>query len=447
MKFVFALLLSFTLVFSSIATPPANGDTRTIDNSSYSIPFRLSGLHFLLYYPSMYPLNTNLFGDFSRGGEGAQGWFQNEEEKWSLSIWVAHSNNVTASITHYKPADDNGNYDTNAQVQWFTNIQNAPQLFYNGTAVTNEGYNFPMKFQFLGAYPHDSSDGDSGEIMRDLVCQKLQIFYGNSPVPLWAVTWTNGWNTDQAGARMLGFSTGSHPYTGGFVAGSIVEHTYLGDDMNVGTLTVDYTALTSRTNHFTTSTITNTGNGVSFLTRAERMPPGWIEQTGTITNQGSMAFQVEPNLATNFTWTVNGTNFPNGPCTITLDGVTIGTTIASNGNFSFNLYTNMLGAWWTARTNVVNAFLDFYGCNHTTLIPHGAGSQGVLGVGDLVNYISTCNNQYDSLNKRGATFVSAMSAQVAQLEQYDAAIYTVAQQTTHLMTITFQAPSQPAPFR
>ena len=447
MKKKFSILIfyfCFLALSSYAALTVTNGDTITWNNSSYSIPFRLSGVPFLSFWPCMYPKITNEFADLSRAGEGHQGWYQSEEEKWGLPIWVMHTN-LNAQIRSFYPADDNGGYDTNTQVQWDTNIANAPQLFYNGTAATNEGYNFNIDFEFPGAYPHDSADGDGGEISRNAGCMGLQAFMGHPVVDLWHDTWTNGWSTDQAGSRLLGFSTGSHPYHGGFVAGTTVMLPALGADTNVGTLTIDGTAFTSVTNHFTTSTITNTGNGVSFIVTADRMPFGWIEQAGTITNQGSMAFVAEPSLANRFTWKIIGTNFAAGTWNINLDGALIGQCVSLGGNLSLNLFTNMSGAWWNQRVAVVNKFLDFYGCDHTTLAQHSAGSQGVLGVGDLVNYINTANTQYDSNGKRGATYVAAMTNQVAQLEQYLPPIYAAAQQTNHLMTITLNTVRK-APF-
>lgn len=436
MKRAFSILLLFFLTLATkAALTVTNGDVVTFNNSSYSIPFRLAGVPFLAFWPSMYPGITNEFGDLSRPGEGWPGWYQSEEEKWGLAIWASHTN-LHAQVKLFYPGDDNGGLNTNTQVQWGTNIANAPQSFYNGTAATNEGYNFPIDFEFPGAYPHDSADGDSGEIDRNAGCMGLQAFYGHPVVDLWHDTWTNGWSADVVGSRVLGFSTGSHPYHGGFVSGAISMLTQLGADTNVGTLTIDGSAFTAVTNHFTCSAVTNTGSGVSLVVHADRMPLGWIEQAGTITNQGSMAFKAEPSLATRFTWKIIGTNFPNGTYTLTDGATVISTATTAGGNLSFNLFTNMNGAWWNQRTAVVNKFLDFYGVDHTTLIPHSAGSQGVLGVGDLVNYISNANGFYDGSGQRGATFVASMATSVANLEQYDAAIYGPAQQTNHLLAIT-----------
>lgn len=448
MKWLLAIFL-FVAPMSDMKVEAAitvtNGDVITWNNSSYSTSIRYSGVTFMSFWPCMYPGITNQFADLSRSGEGWQGWFQAEEEKWGLPVWVSHTN-LNAQVKLYYPADDNGGYDTNTIVQWGTNIQNSPLTFYNGTAVTNEGYNFPMTFQFIGSYPHDSADGDSGEITRNAGCLGLQAFYSHPQVDLWHDTWTNGWSVDVVGNRNLGFSAGSHPYQAGFVAGTISMLTQLGADTNVGTLTIDGTAFTAATNHFTCSAVTNTGSGVSLIVHADRMPFGWIEQAGTITNQGSLCFVAEPVMATRFTWKVIGTNFPAGTYTLTDGGTIIATAVTISGNLSFNLFTNMSGAWWNQRVAVINKFLDLEGADHTTLLPHSAGSQGVLGVADMVNYISEANSFYDSSNQRGATFVASMATFTAQLEQYDAAIYVAAQQTNHLVTIQ-QLTSTPAPFR
>lgn len=440
------MLLLFGAMESKASLVPSNGDVRTWNNSSYSTDIRFSGVTFLSFWPNMYPGTTNQFADLSRSGESWGGWYQSEEEKWGLPVWVSHTN-LNALVALYYPADDNGGYDTNSIVTNWFNIVTAPTNFWNGTAITNEGYKFPIDFEALGAYPHDSSDGDSGEISRNAGCIGLQNFYSKSPVDLWHNTWTNGWQTDVVGNRVLGFSTGSHPYQGGFVAGTIAELTALGADTNVGTVTIDGSAFISLTNHFTTSTITNTGNGVSFVAHADRMPFGWIEQAGTITNQGSMCFQAIPRFSTWFTWNIQGTNFPSGIYTITADGITIGTTTTSGGIFTFNMFTNTVGPWWNQRATVINKFLDLEGADHTTLITHSAGQEGVLGVDDMVNYKSRADGFYDTSGQRGATFVASMASSTAEVEQYDAAIYVSAQQTNHLITITLPPTFLHAPFR
>ncbi|HEX4262743.1 MAG TPA: hypothetical protein VH597_00275 [Verrucomicrobiae bacterium] len=438
MRRALAILL-LTVLNATASLVPGNGDVMTFNGTSYDAALRPGGVMFLAYFVSMYPKATNYGYTVSRGGEGWQGWYQSEEEKWALPLWAQ---GVGHNVRNFYDSDDNAGLVSNTVVQWGTNIANAPQLFYNGTAATNEGYNFPITFYFTGNPPHDSSDGDGGAVSRDAGCQWLQNHYSTPAFSQWNMDWTNGWNTDVTGSRLLGFSEGSHPYQGGLLVMCLQKLKALGAETNVGSVMFDWNAITSTTNHCAVSSLGISGGVMSCTISFDRMPPGYLVQSGTITNDGSQAFIAEPSLVNAMNWTLQGTNFPAANrFNISVNGTLIDTCTGAQLNAGRNLFTNNVGPLWNQRVVVYNAVLDLYGLDHATLLTtHSAGSGGSLGVDDTINYESTAAHFYDDLGQRGSTYVSSMSSSVAGLNQYVAAEYAAAQPTDYTLTITMIVP-------
>lgn len=434
-------ILFLTALNAAASLVPSNGDVMTFNGTSYDAALRPGGVLFLAYFVSMYPKATNFGYSLSRGGEGWQGWYQSEEEKWALPLWAQ---GIGHNVRNFYDSDDNGSLNSNTVIQWGTNIANAPQLFYNGTAATNEGYNFPIAFYFTGNPPHDSSDGDSGAVSRDSGCQVLQGMYSLPATPFsqWNMDWTNGWNTDVIGSRLLGFSAGSHPYQGGLLVMCLQKLKALGAETNCGSVVFDWNAVTANTNFCAVNSLALSGGVMSSTICFDRMPMGYLVQSGTITNEGSLAFIAEPSLVNAMNWTIGGTNFPaSAQFNISVNGTLIDTCTGAQLNSGRNIFTNTVGPLWNQRVAVYNAVLDLYGLDHATLIAtHTAGSQGSLGVGDTINYESVAATQYDSLGKRGSTYVAAMASAVAALNQYIAAEYAAAQPTNYTLTITLVTP-------
>jgi len=444
MKRLLSILFLLCLALGSRASfVVSNDDVMTFSASSYDLDLRAEGVTFASYFALRYPGLTNHFRPISRAGEGDQGWYQSEEEKWGLPYWALG----TSQVRHFTSPDDNGGYTSNNVIQYRTNIFAAPGLFYNGTATTNEGYSFPMTFFSMGVPPHDSSDGDGGQVDRNYASTNLNGIYGTPIVNLWPELWTNGWNTDAVGSRVLGFSTGSHPYQGGFVAMSLAKLRALGVDTNIATIAFDFSAVSAVTNHCTATGLTKSGASLSGTVRFDCLPMGWVEQPGTVTNQGSMCFQAIPSFANYMTFIIQGTNFdPAAIYSISVNGVLSDTCTGAQLNSGRNWFTNTTGPIWAQRAAVVNAYLDLYGFDHTTLIQTHPAGNGVLGVLDVVGLKSVESQEYDTNGKRGSTYVSAVASSVAQLNAYDAAIYSAAQPVNYTFNIS-QCIPRLAPFR
>lgn len=442
MKFLIKFICCFLLLFSVTAKSQiANSNTvvRTFNASSYDVGNHCWGEILLGYFPAMDPTKTNYFMPWSRAGSSWLGDIFNQEERYCLPFWAGAG---TSQIVNYVGANDNGSItDTNTTFSWGTNMANAPSLFYNGTAYTNEGYaslQAQVKHIFLGENPHDSVNGDGGSVSRQIACNWLNQSNGNSIVDIWDADWTNGWNTDITGARILGYEFGSHPHAAGFLANSIYALTQLGAETNVGSFILDVNSLTATTNHCFISNVQKSGAVTSFTIHFDRMPFGWPTYNGT--NDGNQAFIAIPSLANAFRWTFQTTNLPPGNYALYVDGVLINSGNNTLFNSGINQFTNTVvnNPLWLQRLAVFNGFLDLYGLNHTNFTQtHTAGSFGVIaGAGDLINYQSQASGFYNTSGHRGSQYVSDMATPVSDLKKYSAAIYTAAQQTNHSIVIS-----------
>jgi hypothetical protein len=225
-------------------------------------------------------------------------------------------------------------------------------------------------------------------------------------------------------------------------------HTLLamGVETNVGSMTLDWNNHSvSATNHLVVSGLSLSGNTLSFTAHFDRMPPAWDVPDGSITNDARNAFAVMPDLGRAFQWPLRITNLPAGNYQVAIDGSNVVILSSTQLAAKWNMFTNYNGALWAQRKAVLAAKRDQEGADHVTLLDHSAGSQGTLGVGDMVNYISNANDQHDTHGKRGSTYVGSMATFVSNVQQYDVAIHNAAVQTNHVFTITRIVPRL-APF-
>jgi hypothetical protein len=119
-----------------------------------------------------------------------------------------------------------------------------------------------------------------------------------------------------------------------------------------------------------------------------------------------------------------------------MDGALIFNATDSQLASGVNLFTNKNG-WIGAQEQAVqDAICDLYGVDHVTLITtHDAGSGGIHGVIDQVNYISHENNNYNTLNLRGTNLVAAALGDMGAMRTNSIFIHTAAIQTNHTFSI------------
>jgi hypothetical protein len=446
MKNLLLALSAFLALSARAQFQPTNEINGTVDGSSYDIGATgFYGDYFSTFFYCMYPQWTNHIYSWSRSGSGWNGDYQSQEEKWCLPLW----NSFAVPGYNWILANDNESLSSNGTYTAGQLILAGPPLFFNGTAQTNEGIatagitHIPM-----GRIPHDSSDGDSGAIVGNDGSMQLAADNGIAIIDLWHRLWTNGWSADVMGNRVLGFSTGSHPFAPGGLAIAVQQLLGLNVETNVGSLTFNWFAATASTNHCTATGISVIGNKLTATVHFDRMPMAWDSPDGTITNSALPAFIAMPSIANAFNWIIQVTNLPPGNYEIDVDGHfadrCTSAELATGRNWATNcVSTNPL---WLQRASVLARKREQKGADPVTLETHSAGVNGVItGVGDTVNYQSHAALFYDTDAHRGATFVSDMAPQVSDIRQYDVAIHNAAVQTNHTFTFTLAAPRL-APF-
>lgn len=446
MKFALAIFMMLTLNFTGraqmVVTNEVNG---TFDATSYDTLYKFFEPNFASYFYDGYPAFTNHIYSVSQGGASWETQFEDNQEMFCLPYWMS----FTVPSHDWMLSTENGAFNTTNQVfQWGTNLFNAPPLFWNGTAVTNEGalVTVPIEHDALGAIP-DDYNGAAGNVQLNLGCLMLAQKYSTPPVDMYNGLYTPDWSNDFSGSKLVGFynSLGQpghpndHPYTPGYLCMAMVALVDLGADTNVGSITFDWSShLIVATNQVAVVSPAFAGNTFSFTARFDRMPMAWDVPDGTITNDARDAFVIMPRLGNLFHWPLQGTNLPPGNYVVAIDGSNVVTLTAAQLAAGWNMFTNYNGALWAQRTAVLRWKRYQEGYDPVTLLTHSAGSPGFLGVADNWNYQSLASQQYGDRNKRGKEYDDGMTNEVAQVRQYDAAINAAARQTNHTFSITLQ---------
>ncbi len=413
----------------------------TFDSSSYDTPpFKWWGNYFATYFYDMYPQFTNHIYSVSRSGASWENQLESQQEKYCFPLWASFGKVPSCD---WMLANDNDDYVSNDVVYWGTNLFNAPPLFWNDVAITNEGdiaSALGVTHYSLGGIPNDSFDGDEGAVSRNAGAMALAVKYHTPVVDMWHLLWTNGLSEDITNNRLFGFYAGGHPYAAGQLCMALSALTALGADTNVGSLTLNWTTAKAATNHCVASGISINGSALTCTVHFDRMPLAWDVPDGTITNDARNAFVINPKLGNSFRWMIAVTNLPAGTYNVSVDGVLTDTATAAQLAAGRNWFTNYNGPLWAQRVSVLKWKRYQEGVDPVTLEPHNAGDQGALGVGDNWNYQSWASGQYDTLGKRGDDYLASIFVQVVQLRQYDDRIHVEAQQTNHVLMVTLVGP-------
>lgn len=408
----------------------------TADSTSYGDdPYHLWEHYLGTWTALLNPTKTNHNYSTGRSGSSWENQFEAQQQKWEMPLWASFNVDGYA----LRLATENGGYaTTNPVIQWGTNLNNAPPLFWDGTSITNEGNIVPHTITHLalGAFPDQTNDVP-GNAQLDLGCQILNIMYSQPPIGLYSNLYSPWWSNDfRKPIPLSGFYTGGHPFPAGHLCMALQTLINWGAETNFGGVVYDFkNALVASTNHCVSSFGLKSGNSVTFNLKWDRMPLAWDVPDGTITNDARGAFVINPTFGTTFLWTIQVTNLPAGTYNVFVDGSNILTATDLQLSNSINLFTNYNGPFWAQRKAVLNAKRDQQGVDHVTLISHSAGSQGTLGVGDMVNFKSNGAQQYDTNGKRGQTYLTAMATFVSNVQQYDVAIHNAAVQTNHTLAI------------
>jgi YDG domain/Bacterial Ig-like domain (group 3) len=435
---VILFLLAPLLVASSFASIITNDNTALVlFASSYDVsPYHYFGDYVGSWAALEHPQFTNHWSSASRGGGSIEEANDNRLERLGLAHW-ADSKRAIALIM----ADDDGGYTSNDVRVNLTNTFSAPARLFNGVAYTNEGgwaSTQTVAWIGIGAIPHDSADGDSGEVQRNNAVTNMCQQVGLQGIDMWYPLWNNGWSNDAAnGTHYLGFNPGSHPFASGSLAmGITIARALAGADTNISLAAVDWNAAAIvSTNHCVISGISQTGNTLTFTRHDDRLPMAWDVPDGTITNDCRNAFVGMSGLQNAFWFTIAVTNLPAGNYNVSIDGQQIITLSSSALASGWNMFSgDYTSQYWRQRVQVLHLIRLKNGTDPVTLLDHGAGDSGPFGR-DLVNYYSDSQGYWDQ-GKRGDALIAALAFDISNLDVYDKLIHDAAQPTNHIFTIT-----------
>jgi hypothetical protein len=433
---IFCLLSSSFTLRASIIT---NDNTVILlFESSYDLqPYHYFGDYLGTWVALGHPQFTNHYSSASASG-GLEARNTNHLEKIGLAHWANGKRAIGLIMV-----DDNDGLTSNQVQINLTNTLASPTNLFNGVSYTNEGgwcSTNSITWIGLGAIPHDSLDGDSGEIARNNAVTNMFNLLGRPYVDMWHPLWnpqgTEGWGPDETNGVTADWNTGSHPSAGNSLTMGInIARSLAGADTNVSLATVDFnSAAVVSTNHCVISSISKTASSISFTRLDDRLPMAWDVPNGTITNDCRDAFRVLPSMVNFFMFTLSVTNLPAGQYNVTVDGTLVDVKSAADLASGCNWFTNYNGPYWVQRSLVLYWVRLKDGADPVTLLDHSAGSNGTNNWADLVNYNSFAQSRWDA-GDRGDTLITSMASESASLDLFDKQIHDAAQPVAHSISI------------
>lgn len=440
MKLVILLLILLCVIPSRANMFPATNEIclthefASYDTSIYVLMFAyMKG-----YTDGMYPQYTNHFMPVSRSNASIGTIWTETQAKRNMPFWSWFNH----PVWDIESVSENGGGNSNNIVDWSTNLFNAPPLFWNGTAITNEGVPFPPIIHVMNNGINDDPYNDpSRNLLISMAGTYVSSLLGTTPIDLWGMTYTNGLNTDTS--HLFGFYAGGHPYPAGHLAMALWTLIALGAETNIGSLTINFLGgSVSGTNNLTAINPSLIGNTFTLTLHCTRIPGGWDVPNGNITNDARNCFVIYPMLANIYTWTFKATNLSVGTYNAYIDDILVDTATDSQWATGRNWFTNYNGPLWAQRNTLLTDTRNWYGVNPVTLVE--IGQTGPLGP-NLIAYLSN-SGIYPGVT--GTNYVNTMRTTYGwpnNMFVYDTQNYNDAQQTNHtfkLSKVTYNA----APF-
>lgn len=362
------------------------------------------------------------------------------------SMGVPHWGNASHQGAEYFGIIEEGGNGGYTPFQVMTNLTNtiqAPLTTFNGSFYTNQpGWCSTSHVFWIGQgdIPGDQADGQT--VYRD-GNDALTNFFGLHGLPYvdeWNPLYVGGWSNDVvSGANLIRWFPNSHPGPPGQGNMTVNRLLQWGFPTNIYALDLDWNnGLVTSTNHCTATSASKSGNTFTFTFRAGRLGMPIDSPDGVCTNDATEFSDIIPAQANAFMEIWRITNLPVGNYLVTEDGsntAVVASTVLAGG-WNRWLLTN---GWEHAQKRaVVNGLYDLIGADHTTLAQHSAGSQGVNGGPDIVNFFSYSGGFFTTNN--GPAIIADLNFIETNLDALDIPIHTAAQQTNHTITISYIAP-------
>lgn len=448
-SFIALLTAQSQLAFSPNCTIILLGDSFFISTQPPSI----TGLRIPDYVESYFQLSQVGKGihtfNISRSGGSMDDVLTNRVHPYAIPLWGYQTNNF--QHVGMVLSTDNGGLSSNQMLFAHSNIYQAPFLMSDGDATlhTHAGWASTNLVQWVGlGYMPEGSDGQESERQRNNAGTNAGWGFGVLGIDFWnrlSVPWTNDFNAN--GGTNVQWFTGDE--NGHFASGGALSSSFalfhgtpsIASDTNIATCTVDWNSTSPvATNHCVISSISKSGNTLTFIRHDDRLPFAWDVADGTITNDARGAFNLTPSDADFFRFSVQVTNLPAGNYNVLIDGVLCSTLSDTQLGTGWNMVTNVAGPYWAQRKEVLGRIRDKEHVDRVTLVP-GSASDGQ----GMVAYGSLAATKWAS-GLRGDALIASLTTSVSNLYYLDSLTAAAAVPTNHTFTIQLAIPATPLPW-
>lgn len=283
----------------------------------------------------------------------------------SNQMFLSLSNNLLAlaTTTNSVGNTNEGGSSASNHVDWVTFMEHAPINANGGGTAAQSDFD-----RMTGATNAGATFGAGFINCFDRTLQPITNYYNAGDNPPLEI---------QSGAK-----AGHDRALGSHIFADSIWMEILGTDTNIFNVTVDYNAASIvTTNHSVITSISKSGNALTFQVTFLRMSPGF-DVSGTVdwlgnvtTNDASYFTQVWPAAGNFFQETFAAQNLPAGNWKLLENGTLIKQfTMASPGTWTWNMATNYLGPRWQQKAEVLARARDIENADRVThLVSSGAG--------------------------------------------------------------------------
>jgi hypothetical protein len=425
---------SFDLVLTTNSIYSWHADSEDEDGTAAPVTgFRRS--HYVFCFEAcMNPSFTNEYYNVSRSGETIDLRLTNDVPEVMPAVWGYRTNAMP--IYSFSASTSIGSLSSNQIILAQSNMCQMPTNMSVG--------NYPLQSQsgilasrhinwiIVGASPDQSANGDPvTSLPQNDACVNAGNNYGFMGIDLWrhlSPFWSNA--IAQGNTNWIGFFMGTAKFGHIEAKGSLsqsmaVEEQLHGTDTNIACVIIDWIgqSVTFATNA-TASSISRSGNTLTFNLLPRRMPGAWDNSATDPTNNANLALTaLNTNDANAFRFSIGVSNCPAGIYSIKIGGTLCGivsSTDLTNG-LGWNMVTNTCGPFWAARAEVLRLIRVSQDVDTTTLV------EGSAGDGQGITSLKSTGFSFWSGGDRGDTLIADLDPKVTQLKTNWTAIAAAAQ--------------------
>lgn len=398
----------------------------------------------LSHYINKYPQYMIEARDHSRSGVNNVGMANDQMPKYGVPEWGT-SHGVT-NVWDFIYVSDNGGFTSNQIASAFSDMIQAPTNTYTTNGVLKKDWNQANPLNlfgkvFIGTIAYNRADGDTSARDRNGGGRTVALSNGIPFVETWSnlvyvatnafavepnVLWFNGPSFDHPGNELQliwALTTLTYPTNAGG----------LGEDTNIFKTVVDWNGSLVSTNHCTVTLLSQSGGGLTFTFRADRIAPGFYVPDDVVTNDCRGAFVLMPALSNAFQEVMQFTNLPpNRLWNLGVNGSNVVTASSEALATGFNFFTCYKGALWEQKKQTLFLLLDMVNISHATASDRADVSHGNL---LIENFESLASARWPT-NSGTSDYIALMNDVELTLQAKDVVIHSNAQPQTLTITLT-----------